>query len=95
MLKTCHIFVALVACYILLASQGVDADRKESKKYSKEANDPHFKQVLNEKYEPEIRNLQRPFRMAKLNLVWAKAQNVSFWTVDNRIIMLIKLKCLN
>lgn len=79
MLKTCHLFVALVACCILLASQSVNADRKE-KKYSKEANDPQFKHVINEKYEPEIRNLQRPFRMAKLNLVWAKAQNVS-WRV--------------
>lgn len=80
MLKTCHIFAALVACCIFLASQSVNADRKESKKYSKEANDPQFKHVINEKYEPEIRNLQRPFRMAKLNLVWAKAQNVS-WLV--------------
>lgn len=86
--------MVLVACCILFASQGVDADRKESKKYSKEANDPNFKKVLNEKYEPEIRNLQRPFRMAKLNLVWAKAQNVSLRIVDNQIKMLIKFKYL-
>lgn len=30
-----------------------------------------------EKYDPDFRNLQRPFRMAKLNLVWTKAQQVS------------------
>ncbi|XP_034115943.1 alpha-2-macroglobulin receptor-associated protein [Drosophila albomicans] len=76
MTKTCHLsIVALVAFCILIATQCANADKKQSKKYSKEANDPHFKQVINEKYEPEIRNLQRPFRMAKLNLVWAKAQN--------------------
>lgn len=69
--------VALVALTILIATPCADADKKQSKKYSKEANDPHFKQIVDEKYEPEIRNLQRPFRMAKLNLVWAKAQNVS------------------
>ncbi|XP_058453717.1 alpha-2-macroglobulin receptor-associated protein-like, partial [Malaya genurostris] len=26
-------------------------------------------------YEPDFRNIQRPFRMAKLNLVWSKAQH--------------------
>lgn len=31
-----------------------------------------------EKYDPDFRNLQKPFRMAKLNLVWTKAQQVSF-----------------
>lgn len=31
-----------------------------------------------EKYDPDFRNLQRPFRMAKLNLVWTKAQQVSY-----------------
>lgn len=77
MVKTCQLHVALVALCILIATQCTDADKKSSKKYSKEANDPYFKQIVDEKYEPEIRNLQRPFRMAKLNLVWAKAQNVS------------------
>lgn len=43
-------------------------------KYSKEANS---KVLMNEKYDPDFRNLQKPFRMAKLNLVWTKAQHVS------------------
>lgn len=30
--------------------------------------------ITTEKYDPELRNLVKPFRMAKLNLVWAKAQ---------------------
>ncbi|XP_039490955.1 alpha-2-macroglobulin receptor-associated protein [Drosophila santomea] len=67
--------VAAIALSLLIALQGVDADKKQSKKYSKEANDPHFQQVKQEKYDPDFKSIQRPFRMAKLNLVWAKAQN--------------------
>ncbi|EDV90619.1 GH14080 [Drosophila grimshawi] len=75
MLKTCQLIVPLVIAFLLVATQTVDADKKHSKKYSKETNEPHYQQIANEKYEPEIRNLQRPFRLAKLNLIWAKAQN--------------------
>ncbi|XP_017057389.1 alpha-2-macroglobulin receptor-associated protein [Drosophila ficusphila] len=67
--------VATIALFLLIASQGADADKKQSKKYSKEANDLHFQQVKQEKYDPDFKSIQRPFRMAKLNLVWAKAQN--------------------
>ncbi|EDV49703.1 alpha-2-macroglobulin receptor-associated protein [Drosophila erecta] len=67
--------VAAIALSLLIAVQGVDADKKQSKKYSKEANDPHFQQVKQETYDPDFKSIQRPFRMAKLNLVWAKAQN--------------------
>ncbi|KAH8367424.1 hypothetical protein KR200_000701 [Drosophila serrata] len=68
--------LALVALALLVASQGVGADKKQSKKYSREANDPqHFEQVRQEKYDPDFKSIQRPFRMAKLNLVWSKAQN--------------------
>ncbi|XP_052858990.1 alpha-2-macroglobulin receptor-associated protein [Drosophila gunungcola] len=74
MLK-CAPVIAVLALVLLIASQGVDADKKQSKKYSKEANDPHFQQVKQEKYDPDFKSIQRPFRMAKLNLVWAKAQN--------------------
>lgn len=35
-----------------------------------------------EKYDPDFRTLQKPFRMAKLNLVWVKAQQVSFFAHD-------------
>ncbi|XP_017117228.1 alpha-2-macroglobulin receptor-associated protein [Drosophila elegans] len=74
MLK-CAPVIALLALVLLIVSHGVDADKKQSKKYSKEANDPHFQQVKQEKYDPDFKSIQRPFRMAKLNLVWAKAQN--------------------
>ncbi|KAH8243138.1 hypothetical protein KR032_004742 [Drosophila birchii] len=68
--------LAVLALALLVASQGVGADKKQSKKYSREANDPqHFEQVRQEKYDPDFKTIQRPFRMAKLNLVWAKAQN--------------------
>lgn len=47
-------------------------------KYSKDANVEFGKSNI--LYEPEvnIRTLERPFRMAKLNLLWTKAQVVSF-----------------
>ncbi|XP_037808616.1 alpha-2-macroglobulin receptor-associated protein-like [Lucilia sericata] len=66
-IKLC-IIAALLLCSCTLAD-------KKAKKYSREANDPHFEQVKSETYDPDFRTLQRPFRMAKLNLVWAKAQN--------------------
>lgn len=46
-------------------------DKKHKNKYSAEANQPY----TTEKYDPDFRNIQRPFRMAKLNLVWSKAQH--------------------
>ncbi|XP_013097698.2 alpha-2-macroglobulin receptor-associated protein [Stomoxys calcitrans] len=69
-LNTC----LLLAIGILVICSHSCAEKK-SKKYSKEANDPHFSQVKSETYDPDFRTLQRPFRMAKLNLVWSKAQN--------------------
>lgn len=47
-------------------------DKKPKNKYSAEANRKP-EQFTTEKYDPELRELQRPFRMAKLNLVWSKA----------------------
>lgn len=47
-------------------------DKKHKNKYSAEANIPNL-----DKYEPDIRELQKPFRMAKLNLVFSKAQQVN------------------
>lgn len=49
-------------------------DKKHKSKYSAEANLPNL-----EKYEPNIRELEKPFRMAKLNLVFSKAQQVNFF----------------
>lgn len=67
--------IAITIAVVLVALQCVAADKKESKKYSREANDPHFKHVIEEKYDPDFKNIQRPFRIAKLNLLWSKAQN--------------------
>lgn len=50
-------------------------DGKKKNKYSAEMNIP---QPPTEKYDPDFRKLQRPFRMAKLNLVWSKAVHVSY-----------------
>lgn len=60
---TCFIFVSIVYA---------------ENKYSKEANVNVGKSnVLNEP-EINIRTLEKPFRMAKLNLLWTKAQSVSY-----------------
>uniref|UniRef100_A0AAG5CXS3 Alpha 2-macroglobulin receptor-associated protein n=1 Tax=Anopheles atroparvus TaxID=41427 RepID=A0AAG5CXS3_ANOAO len=44
---------------------------KAHDKYTKHANALPDSEV----YEPDFRNIQRPFRMSKLNLVWTKAQH--------------------
>lgn len=55
--------ITFVAAYV--------AAEKAHEKYSKKANSlPNA-----EPYDPDFRNIQRPFRMAKLNLVWTKAQH--------------------
>lgn len=46
---------------------------KPASKYSKKANIPE-----ENNYGSDFRNLQKPFRMAKLNLVWSKAAHVSY-----------------
>ncbi|XP_055586555.1 alpha-2-macroglobulin receptor-associated protein [Uranotaenia lowii] len=63
----------LMAAVVLLATMVhfSEAAEKAYEKYSKKAN------VLpdSEIYEPDFRTIQRPFRMAKLNMVWSKAQH--------------------
>lgn len=87
------IFIHVVLVILLLQMHLAIGDKKQSKKYSREANEQQYTQqkqhkskeksyeaefkLTTERYDPDFRNLQRPFRMAKLNLVWAKAQNVS------------------
>ncbi|KFB44153.1 AGAP003521-PA-like protein [Anopheles sinensis] len=44
---------------------------KAHDKYTKHANALPDSEI----YDPEFRNIQRPFRMSKLNLVWTKAQH--------------------
>lgn len=43
-------------------------------KYSKEANQPDI--VVDEADKDAWKNLEKPFRLAKINLIWAKAQKV-------------------
>jgi alpha-2-macroglobulin receptor-associated protein len=51
-------------------------DKPHKNKYSKEANVKETTtEKLFEKYDPDLRHLHKPFRMAKLNLVWSKAQH--------------------
>lgn len=64
-IKVCFLLINVL---LLLCS--ADADKKSNNKY--------YEQVKNEGYDPDFRTLQRPFRMAKLNLVWSKAQNVRY-----------------
>lgn len=64
-IKVCFLLISVL---LLLCS--AYADKKSNNKY--------YEQVKNEGYDPDFRTLQRPFRMAKLNLVWSKAQNVRY-----------------
>lgn len=52
---------------------------KAENKYSKEANVNFGKSNI--MYEPDVnvRTLEKPFRMAKLNLLWTKARVVSLY----------------
>lgn len=78
-------FVAFGILLIILCDNHTQAGSQESKKhknkYSAEANRRNDRDVSSEsrelppeRYDPDFRTLQRPFRMAKLNLVWSKAQ---------------------
>lgn len=44
-------------------------------KYSAEANKPKYEDPL--QFPTSLRELDKPFRMAKLNVLWVKAKNVS------------------
>lgn len=56
---------------IIIVTLGlVNAADKHKNKYSKDANVPTI-----EKYNPEIRDIEQPFRMSKLNSVWSKARH--------------------
>lgn len=72
-LKAIPTILVCLAVLFLVVGSG------KSKKYSREFNEngKHFDKVVRETYDPDFRSLQRPFRIAKLNLVWSKAQNVS------------------
>ena len=46
-------------------------------KYSEEANKPKYEDPL--QFPTSLRELDKPFRMAKLNVVWVKAKSVSIY----------------
>lgn len=67
--------IILIFLFSLCFIEKTLCDKKHKNKYSAEANNlPNL-----DKYEPDIRELQKPFRMAKLNLVFSKAQQVTFF----------------
>lgn len=65
------------ALLVLILSLSYCSCKKQKSKYSAEANQPY---EPTEKYDPDFRTLQKPYRMAKLNLVWSKAVHVSIRT---------------
>ncbi|XP_055526179.1 alpha-2-macroglobulin receptor-associated protein [Wyeomyia smithii] len=66
----CRLKVLGLIC-VLLVVAGFASAEGPSDKYSKTANTLQD----TENYDPDFRNLQLPFRMAKLNLVWSKAKH--------------------
>lgn len=63
-----HVFI--VATFFLSYSEGLN-------KYSKEANLPKTEPVEGSNQTP-WKDLEKPFRLAKINLIWAKAQKVPY-----------------
>jgi len=64
-----------VLLIVLLLCLSYCSCKKHKSKYSAEANQPQSEtaEPAVEKYDPDFRKLQKPYRMAKLNLVWSKA----------------------
>lgn len=67
----------IVICVIYLFATTICANNK----YSKQSNINFGKPSVQFEQEINVRTLERPFRMAKLNLLWTKAQvvNISLW----------------
>jgi hypothetical protein len=72
MKKTTDLYLFCIAGLLLMVfTQMVESGNN---KYSKEAN---VKQTKEEKLDLSyFRNLQSPFRMSKVNMLWSKAQKV-------------------
>lgn len=65
------VYGALLFCLVAFVES-------HSNKYSAEANKKEPKKGINvENVLTSLRNLDKPYRMAKLNLLWAKAKHVS------------------
>lgn len=65
------LFITYILVIFIAYVAAGDKNKKPKNKYSEEANLPTI-----EKYDPDIREIQQPYRMAKLNMIWAKARNV-------------------
>lgn len=65
------------ALLVIVLSLSYCSCKKHKSKYSAEANQSYEPTERTEKYDPDFRTLQKPYRMAKLNLVWSKAVHVS------------------
>lgn len=74
------------ALLVLLLSVSYCNCKKHKSKYSAEANQSY---EPTEKYDPDFRTLQKPYRMAKLNLVWSKAVHVSVRTELNYLLFIL------
>lgn len=69
----------LFFCTIILCIFTIEA--KTNNKYSKEANvDKEVSDDDNDFRPISVKHLDRPFRMAKLNLLWSKAVHVSYFS---------------
>ena len=68
------ISVFFLFIFIAVGPSDCGGEKKFKNKYSKEANE--LPPPPKETYDPDFRTLQKPYRMAKLNMVWAKAQQV-------------------
>lgn len=77
--------VLLIQTIVLLLCISCCSCKKHKSKYSAEANQP-TEPV--EKYDPDFRTIQKPYRMAKLNLVWSKAVHVSVFNSSEFVLSL-------
>lgn len=68
----------IIICLAISITSIVEA--KKSNKYSKEANLEKESSSDDYDFRPiSLKHLDRPFRMAKLNLLWSKAVHVSLY----------------
>ena len=72
----------LSAILVLLIIHYVEGGNKYSKEANKAKSKTEFSQPTHIK---ELRELDKPFRMHKLNLVWTKAKHVSFVLIRIKI----------
>lgn len=68
----------ILVFYIIISTVLLLVNAKTGNKYSKEANSNKEQPVDDHDFRPiSLKHLDRPFRMAKLNLLWSKAVHVN------------------